>query len=108
MASLVCTVVYIHASDSVHARIGPGRDGRMPNRSVARKNVDSRLWKPGTALPKGCERWHGHGVAIEVIPTHAIQDEQHNYSRPGKTCTQDRQYPARRSRGPPHAKRSGK
>ena len=27
----------------------------------------------------GRERWHGRGIAVEVIPAHAIEDEQHDH-----------------------------
>ena len=48
------------------------------------------------------------GVPIEVIPAHAIQDEQHDHSRSGKPGPQNRQYTACRGRGHLHAKRSRK
>src|SRR4029434_1594116 len=60
------------------------------------------------SLAQGSERWHGRSVAIEVIPTHAIQDEQHDNSRSSKIGPQDRQYTACYGREHLHAERSRK
>ena len=96
------------ARDAVHARIGARRDRRVPNGGVRRQKVDLRLGEPGAALAQGGERWHRRGVPIEVIPPHAIQNEQHDHSRSSKTGPQDRQYTACRRRGHLHAKRRRK
>ena len=108
VASALRAVVHADPCDAVHARIGPGRERRVPNGGVGRKKVNLRLSEPGTTLAQGGERWHGRGVAIEVIAAHAIQDEQHDHSRSSKTSAQDRQYTACRSRGHLHAKCSRK
>ena len=58
---------------------------RVPHGGVGRKRVNPRLREPGTTLAQRGERWHGRGVAIEVIPAHAIQDEQHDHSWSSET-----------------------
>jgi hypothetical protein len=57
----------------------------VPDGCIGREKVNLRLIEPGTTLAQGSERWHGRGVAIEVIPAHAIQNEQHDYSWSRKT-----------------------
>jgi hypothetical protein len=64
--------------------------------------------EPGAALAQGSERWHGRSVAVEVIPGHAIQDDQHDNSRSTKIGPQDRQYTACYGREHLHAERSRK
>src|SRR5712692_836087 len=80
VAAALLALVHADPCDSVHARIGPGRERRVPNGCVGRKKVNPRLSEPGTTLAQGGERWHGRAVAIEVIPAHAIQHEQHDHS----------------------------
>ena len=102
------TVVHVDACDSVHGGIGSRRDRGVPNRSVRREKVNLCLSEPGAALAQGSERWHGRSVAIEVIPAHAIQDDQHDNSRSSKIGPQDRQYAACYGREHLHAERSRK
>src|SRR5436190_20611975 len=71
-------VVHADACDSVHARIGSRRDRGVPNGSVRREKVNLCMSEPRAVLAQGSERWHGRSVAIEVIPAHAIQDDQHD------------------------------
>ena len=85
VASALRALEHADPCDSVHARISPGRERRVPNGCVGRKKVNPRLSEPGTTLAQGSERWHGRGVAIEIILAHAIQDEQHDYSWSSKT-----------------------
>lgn len=85
VAAALLAVVHADPCDSVHARIGPGRECRVPGGCVGRKKVNPRLSEPGATLAQGGERWHGRGVAIEVILAHAIQDEQHDHSWSSET-----------------------
>ena len=73
VASALRAPVDADPCDSVHTRIGPRR---VPDGCVGGKKVNPRLSEPGTTLAQGGERWHGRGVSIEVIPAHAIQNEQ--------------------------------
>ncbi len=91
VAPAVDAIVHAHSGYSVHAGIGSRRDGRVPDGGIRRKGVDPRPSEPGAALAQGGERRHGAGVLIEVIPAHAIQDEEHDHSRSGKRSPQHRQ-----------------
>ena len=79
-----------------------------PTAVLVGQKVHLRLGEPGTLLTQSGQRWHGRGVAIEVIPAHAIQDEQHHHSRSSKARPQNRQYAACRRRGHLYAKRRRK
>ncbi len=105
---MVRAIVHANACDSVHAGIGSRRDGRVSNSSVRREHVNPRLSEPGTTLPQGGERWHSCGVAIEIIPAHAIENEQHDNSWSCKASPQNRQYMACRGLGHLHSKRRSK
>src|ERR1700687_6203170 len=85
VASALLALVHADPCDSVHSSIGPSRERRVPNSCVGRKKVNPRLSEPGTPLAQCGERWHGRAEAIEVIPAHAIQDEQHDHSWSSQT-----------------------
>ena len=99
-------IVHVDTGYPMYGGIGSGGNGRVPHRGIRRKNIELRLGEPGPALPQCRERWHERGVPIEVVATHAIENDQHDHPRWSHTRLQDGQYAASRRWRHMHAKRS--
>ena len=98
-------IVHVGTGYPMYGGIGSGGNGRVPHRSIRRKNIELRLSEPSPTLPQRRERWHERGIPIEVVATHAIENDQHDHPRSGYVRFQYGQYPASRRRRHMHAKR---
>ena len=98
-------IVHVATGYAMYGGIGSGSNSRVPHRGIRRKNTELRLSEPRPTLPQCRERWHECGVAIEVVATHAIENEQYDHARRSHTRLQYGQYTASRRWRHMHAKR---
>ena len=82
-------IVDVDTGYAMYGGIGSGSNSRVPNRRIRRKNIELRLSEPGPSLPQGRESWHERGVAIEVVATHAIENDQRDQPWRSHTRLQD-------------------
>src|ERR1700690_3446603 len=99
-------IVHVVTGYPMYGGIGSGSNGRVPHRGIRRKNIELRLSEPGPPLPQCRERWHERGVPIEVVATHAIENDQYDHPRRSNARLQDGQHTASRRWRHMDAKRS--